>query len=56
MSNSKILEAALDERYEYLESLKESQEYIKKVIEQTENDIDELLLKIFQIDPPQKSI
>jgi transcriptional accessory protein Tex/SPT6 len=55
MAKYDLLEAALEERYEYLNELRTEKEYLEHLIKKTEIDMDELLIKIFSIQKPQQS-
>jgi transcriptional accessory protein Tex/SPT6 len=55
MAKYDLLEAALEERYEYLNELRTEKEYLEHLIKKTVIDMDELLIKIFSIQKPQQS-
>ncbi|MCX7923444.1 MAG: hypothetical protein N3B21_15755 [Clostridia bacterium] len=54
MTRYNILEAALEERYEYLEELKAKKETIEKLIKELENEVDEMLINILENTPKQE--
>ena len=50
MTKYDILEAVLEERYEYLEELKKSRDVINNRIKELENDVNELVMKLLHSD------